>query len=169
MIAYMSTEARLNMRYTEKKVMKYYDDGGPGRGNCTWGIGTKAHTGPCSSKELARAVTEPDIEAEFSARLKVAEKGGEKHVKVELTQQQFDALVSLTYNAGVNGSNHIYTLLNAGDFGGAANAIAKMTYGHEKRNGKRVRVFYHGLVPRREAESAPFRIAPNAPIRSAAK
>lgn len=166
---YMSTEARLNMRYTEKKTMKYYDDGGPGRGNCTWGIGTKAHTGPCSTRELARAVTEADIEAEFLSRLRVAEKGVERHVKVALTQEQFDALVSLTYNAGVNGSNHIYERLNAGDFDGAANSIANMTYGHEKRKGKRVKVFFHGLVPRRAAESAPFRNAANAPARSAAK
>lgn len=166
---YMSTVARLNMRHTEKKMMKYYDDGGPGRGNCTWGIGTKAHNGPCTTIELARPVTDSDIEIAFSSRLREAERGIERHVKIELTQAQFDALVSLTYNAGVRGSLPVYQCLNAGDFEGAAKVIANMTHGHEKRKGKRVAVVYPGLVLRRAAEAAPFRSAVNAPLRSAAK
>jgi len=166
---FMSTAARLNMRHTEKKMLKYYDDGGPGRGNCTWGIGTKAHNGPCSVQELARKVTDADIEREFASRLRVAERGVERNVKVELTQAQFDALVSLAYNAGVPGSVPIFELLNAGDFEGAANTIAGMTYGHKFVKGKRVPVFYPGLVPRRAEDAAPFRNAANAPLRSAAK
>lgn len=165
----MSTSARLQMRHREKTMMKYYDDGGPGRGNCTWGIGTKAHTGPCTSEELARKVTDADIERAFSSRLWEAERGVERNVKVELTQAQFDALVSLAYNAGVPGSSDVFNLINAGDFEGAANKIANMTYGHEVRKGKRVRVFYRGLVARRTEEAAPFRNAANATLRSAAK
>lgn len=166
---FMSTSARLNMRHTEKKVRKYYDDGGPGRGNCTWGIGTKAHTGPCKKEELGRTVTDADIEREFSSRLREAERGVERNVNVQLTQAQFDVLVSLAYNSGVHGSLSVYKRLNAGDFEGAANAIASMTYGHEQRKGKRVPVFYRGLVARRAAEAAPFRHAPNAPVLGAAK
>lgn len=166
---FMSTAARLNMRSTEKKMMKYYDDGGPGRGNCTWGIGTKAHTGPCTKAELVRVVTDSDIEREFAARLKVAERGVERNVKVELTQAQFDALVSLAYNTGVPGSSQVYALLNNGDFDGAATMISSMTSGHEIRKGKKVRVFYRGLVARRAAEAAPFRNAANAKLRTAAK
>jgi lysozyme len=75
---YMSTAARLNVRNTEKKMMKYYDDGGTGRGNCTWGIGTKAHNGPCTTIDLARTVTDANIEAAFSSRLRVAERGVER-------------------------------------------------------------------------------------------
>ena len=166
---FMSTAARLNMRHTEKKIMKYYDDGGSGRGNCTWGIGTKAHDGPCTTIELARTVTDAEIEMAFASRLRIAEKGVERHVTAALTQEQYDALVSLAYNAGVTGSMHVFKRLNAGDFQGAADAIASMTSGHEIRKGKQVKVFYPGLVARRATESAPFRNAANAPVKSAAK
>jgi GH24 family phage-related lysozyme (muramidase) len=166
---FMSTAARLNMRHTEKKKLKYYDDGGPGRGNCTWGVGIKAHTGPCTTEELGRAVTDTDIEREFSRRLREAEAGVKRNVTAELTQAQFDALVSLTYNAGVKGSFPVYDLVNAGAYEGAANYIASMTTGKQKRNGKWVQVFLPGLVSRRQEESAPFRNAPQVAIRSAAK
>lgn len=169
MSMYMSTAARLNMRSTEKKMLKYYDDGGKGRGNCTWGIGTKAHNGPCSQLELARVVLDADVEREFTSRLKEAERGVERNVKAPLTQEQFDALVSLAYNAGVPGSLRVFELINAGNLEGAATRIAGMVNGHKFVKGKRVPVFYPGLVARRSAEAAPFRSAANAPLRSAAK
>jgi GH24 family phage-related lysozyme (muramidase) len=166
---FMSTAARLNMRHTEKKIMKYYDDGGPGRGNCTWGVGILAHKGPCTPEELARKVTDTDIEREFAKRLKVAEDGVRRNVKVSLTQAQFDALVSLAYNAGVFGSHKVFDKLNAGDFDGAADVIQGITSGHEVRHGKDVAVHYKGLAIRRAKEAALFRNAANAPVRSAAK
>jgi GH24 family phage-related lysozyme (muramidase) len=166
---YMSSIGRLKMENRERRMMKYYDDGGPGRGNCTWGIGTKAHNGPCSNAELARKVTETDVDREFASRLRDAERSVEQHVKVSLTQAQFDALVSFTYNAGVYGSAGVFELLNLGDFEGAANKIASMTYGHERHKGKRVKVHYRGLDSRRAEEAAPFRNAANAPLRSASK
>jgi GH24 family phage-related lysozyme (muramidase) len=154
----MSQPARLVMRNTEAPVMKYYDDGGKsGRGNCTWGIGIKAHDGPCSKAELARAVTASDVEREFATRVLAAERGVERNVKVELTQAQFDALVSLTFNVGVRGASKVYDLLNQGDTSGAARYIANMTTARQKRNGKNVQVTLKGLVTRRMAESAPFR------------
>lgn len=143
---YMSTAARLNMRNTENKMLKYYDDGGKGHGNCTWGIGTKAHNGPCSKPELARVVLDTDIEREFASRLKEAERGVERNVKATLSQAQFDALVSLAYNAGVPGSSKVFELINAGNFEGAATSIAGMVNGHKFVKGKRVPVFYPGLV-----------------------
>jgi lysozyme len=166
---YMSSIGRLQMQNHERRMMKYYDDGGPGRGNCTWGIGTKAHNGPCSTAELARKVTDADVDREFASRLRVAERGVERNVKATLTQAQFDALVSLAYNVGVPGSSEVFELINAGNFDRAADKIASMTYGHQVRKGKRVRVFYRGLVSRRIEEAAPFRNAANAPLKSAAK
>lgn len=163
----MSTSARFTMRITEKKVMKYYDDGGrKGRGNCTWGAGIKAHDGPCSKAELARVVTDTDMEREFAKRLRIAERGVEKNVAVELTQAQFDGLVSFAYNVGAGGASKVFKLVNDGDFDGAAAEIMDSTRGHIRKKGKRVTVFYPGLVSRRVAESAPFR---NAQSRSAAK
>ena len=50
---YMSVKARINLRQREKKVMRFYDDGGkPGVGHCTYGYGTLAHRGPCTAEEL---------------------------------------------------------------------------------------------------------------------
>jgi lysozyme len=166
---FMSTIGRLNMRRRERTVMRYYDDGGPGRGNCTWGIGTMAHKGPCSKDELARKITDTDVERGFMTRLREAERGADRNVKVQLSQAQFDALVSLVYNAGVTGSSKVFALINSGDFDGAANQIAAMTYGHEVHKGKRVNVLYRGLVARRAEEAAPFRRAANEPLKSAAK
>lgn len=156
---FMSTNARITMRGTEKKVLKYYDDGGRGKGNCTWGIGTLAHRGPCTAEELAKVVTDADVEREFAARLRATERGVENRIKVQLNQAQFDALVSFAYNTGLGGAAKVFTLVNAHDFNGAAKEISSRVYGHEIRNGKRVLVLYRGLVTRRAYESAPFRTA----------
>jgi lysozyme len=99
---FMSAVARIRMRDREKKIMKYYNDGGKNGGNCTWGIGIKAHNGPCTPEELARTVTDADIEREFAKCLRDAEKAVDRKVNVALTQAQFDALVSLVYNTGPN-------------------------------------------------------------------
>lgn len=163
---FMSSLARLTMRNTEKKVLRYYDDGGKGRGNCTWGIGTKAHNGPCNKAELAQVVTDADVEKEFSKRVIVAEKAVQRNVTADLTQKQFDAPVSFTYNVGAGAASNVYDILNDGDFDGAAAAILSRVHGHERRKGKRVTVFYRGLVPRREQEAAPFK---NTKSRSVAK
>jgi lysozyme len=163
----MSTSARVTMRNTEKKVLHYYDDGGKGKGNCTWGIGTLAHRGPCTAEELARVVTDADVEREFNVRLRDTERGVERNIKVPLTQEQFDALVSYAYNMGIGGSASVFKLVNAKDFEGAAKKISSMVYGHEIRNGKRVPVKYGGLVIRRAAEAAPFRTRANSQLRAA--
>jgi lysozyme len=165
----MSTSARVTMRNTEKKVLHYYDDGGKGKGNCTWGIGTLAHRGPCTAEELARVVTDADVEREFNVRLRDTERGVERNIKVPLTQDQFDALVSLAYNTGVAGAGQVFKLVNARDFDGAAEMISSMTYGSSVKNGKTVRVFYPGLVVRRKREAAPFRKSVNASFRRSAK
>lgn len=154
---YMSTVARLNMRHREKKRMEYYDDGGPGRGHCTWGIGTLAHRGPCRPAELLKEVTDSQIESVFDLRVKDAERAVTRHVHVELSQGQYDALVSFTYNRGASGSAPVYALLNAGNFQGAANRISGEIYSIQLQKGKKVRVLLRGLIPRRTEESAPFR------------
>lgn len=154
----MSNDWRERMRRHEKKVYNYYDDGGPGRGHCTWGIGILAHYGPCSEEELKTPVSDTQIEAEFAARLSYAERVVRRSITSQaLTQAQFDALVSFTYNAGEGGAKTTFALVNAGDFKGAANRISSFIYVHVKRKGKRVKVVARGLIPRRAEESAPFR------------
>ena len=167
---YMSVKAKISLRQREKKVMGFYDDGGkPGVGHCTYGYGTLAHKGPCTTDELKSEVTEKMVSDSFEQRLREAEKAVVRNVKVELTQGQFDALVSLTYNAGPRGSKHVYKLVNAENFEGAADAISRMIYSKQKKNGKVVPVLMRGLIPRREEESAPFRKTKVQTVRSAAK
>ena len=71
-------------------------------------------------------------------------------VKVPLTQGQFDALVSFTYNLGAgNLSNStLLRLLNVGDYSGAAAQFDRWVYASGKR--------LSGLVKRRAAERALF-------------
>lgn len=71
-------------------------------------------------------------------------------VKVGLTQGQFDALVSFTYNLGSRSlsTSTLLRKLNAGDYAGAANEFLRWN----KAGGK----VLNGLTRRREAERALF-------------
>jgi GH24 family phage-related lysozyme (muramidase) len=150
----MSPDARARMRRRERDKYNYYDDMGPGKGNCTWGAGILAHRGPCSKDELKKPVSQAEVEAEFSRRVAKAERAVRRNVTNQsLTQAQFDALVSLTYNAGAQGASDTYELVDSGDLKGAAANIASMI--KTTVNGQKV--IARGLIPRRAEESAPFR------------
>lgn len=71
-------------------------------------------------------------------------------VKVGLTQGQFDALVSFTYNLGSKSlsTSTLLRKLNAGDYAGAADEFLRWN----KAGGK----VLNGLTRRREAERALF-------------
>lgn len=149
----MTAKARTKMRKREVDVFNYYDDGGPGRGHCTWGACILAHHGPCTKEELATPVSQAEAAAEFTRRVAKAEREVRRNVQKQvLTQEQFDALVSLTYNAGARGSRGTYKLIDKGDMKGAAGNIRKMT--RTTINGKKV--VARGLISRRAEESAPF-------------
>lgn len=155
----MSPEARARMRRRERDVFNYYDDMGPGKGNCTWGPGILAHKGLCTKEELASPVSAAAVEAEFARRVADAEAGVVHHVrKQKLPQDQFDALVSLAFNAGVWGSHRVYALVESGRPAEAAAEIRTMTSAHV--NGKKV--LARGLISRRAEESAPFQAASKA-------
>jgi lysozyme len=157
----MSPEARARMRKREVDMYRYYDDGGPGRGHCTWGAGILAHRGTCTKEELARPVSKVEIDAEYTRRVAKAEREVRSNVRKQaLSQEQFDALVSLTYNAGARGSRATYKLVEKGDFSGAAGNIRQMT----RTTIKGKKVVARGLISRRAEESAPF-----APVEAAKK
>lgn len=156
----MSSDALARMRRREVDIFNYYDDMGPGRGNCTWGAGILAHRGPCSKDELRKNVSQAAVDAEFARRVAKAEREVRRNVTSQvLTQAQFDSLVSLTYNAGARGASGTFDLVDSGDLNGAADNISKMI--KTTVNGKRV--VARGLIPRRAEEAAPFRAVRSVP------
>lgn len=77
----MSPEALAAMRITEKVVLKYYNDMGKNKGNCTWGIGFYAHKGVCTPEELQQKVTAPAVEIEYAKRVAEAERRVKQKLK----------------------------------------------------------------------------------------
>lgn len=82
--------------------------------------------------------------------LKTYESYVNKYVKVKLNQNQFDALVSFTFNCGAGAlkSSTLLKKLNKGDYTGAANELLRWN----KASGK----VLAGLTRRRKAEKALF-------------
>lgn len=153
----MSPEARARMRATEKNLYKYYNDMGKDRGHCTWGAGILAHRGVCTAEELGRKVSVKSVDQEFESRVADAERAVRRNIMVPLSQAQFDALCSLTYNTGPTGASGTYGYVNENDFEGAATNIARMIKVEVKEKGKKKMVIAPGRIKRREEESAPFR------------
>ncbi len=110
----------------------------------TIGYGTTAGVkmGDTITKERAEILLRADVKRFEDQVLRL--------VKVPLTQGQFDALVSFTYNLGAAnlGNSTLLRLLNAGDYKGAAAQFDRWT----KAGGKEL----PGLVKRRAAERALF-------------
>jgi GH24 family phage-related lysozyme (muramidase) len=105
-------------------------------------------TGPHVS--LGQTITQAEADALFKADLSKFEQGIRELVKVPLTQPQYDALISFTYNCGLSAfkKSTLLKLLNAGKFGQAADELRKWV----KAKGKTL----PGLVRRREAERELF-------------
>ncbi len=96
------------------------------------------------------AITEPQALELLAKTLGKYEKAVNDYVKVPLTQNEFDALVSFTYNLGAGNllSSTLLKKLNAGDKAGAANQFDVWN----KAGGK----VLQGLVTRRAAEKDLF-------------
>jgi GH24 family phage-related lysozyme (muramidase) len=129
---------------------------GKNKGHCTWGIGVLAHRGVCTKEELGKEVSKAEVEAEFSRKLAEAESALHRNIRVELTQAQFDALVSFTYNTGATGANDTYALINDNDFAAAATNMQQFVRVRVQTKKGWKKVVAGGLVKRRAEESAPF-------------
>lgn len=116
-----------------------------------WTIGY-GHTGPEVGPGMS--VTPAEAEDLLQRDLERFERGVANGVDVTITQSQFDALVSLSYNIGVSAFSRSTALkrLNSGDFAGAAEAIT--WWNKATVNGKKRPVL--GLTRRRAAEAALF-------------
>lgn len=101
-------------------------------------------------ESFSAPITESQADALLRQDLGISEKGVNQYVIVPLTQNQFDALVSFTFNLGVGNlkSSTLLRVLNAGQYQDAAEQILRW----DKAGGKQVA----GLTRRRVAERALF-------------
>ena len=137
----MSPKGIAHLKYFEGfKEDAYQDIGG------VWTIGWGHTEGvkPGDRVDLAEA------EAMARADVRTAENCVNRGVDVDLTQKQFDALVSLVYNIGCGAFQRSTLLrkLNAGDHLGASDEFLRWN----KVQGRTIR----GLSRRREAEQKMF-------------
>ena len=95
-------------------------------------------------------ITEAEAEEILRNDLEAAEKCVEKGLRVEVSQEQFDALVSFVFNCGCNAfmDSTLRRLTNYGDFDGAADQFLRWN-----RAGGRI---VKGLTNRRIAERNHF-------------
>jgi lysozyme len=119
------------------KLKAYLDTGGV----WTNGVG---HTGP--DVHEGQVVDEAQVNAWLKEDVLEAEDAVNRGVKVSLSQNQFDALVSFTFNVGVSAflNSTLLRKLNASDYEGAKNELSRWV----RDNGKIVK----GLVNRRLKE-----------------
>lgn len=117
-----------------------------------WTIGY-GQTGYYYGKKIRKGMTTTKAAAHAWLRdhsISVYENAVNQRVKVHLNQNQFDALVSFTYNIGIGafGKSTVLKRLNAGDYAGAAEAFGMWVH----CNGKTL----PGLVRRRKEERELF-------------
>ncbi|EMC3650485.1 lysozyme [Citrobacter braakii] len=127
------------------KLTAYQDSVG------VWTIGY-GWTQPVDGKSIRAGMTIKQETAErlLKTGLVSYESDVSRLVKVGMTQGQFDALVSFTYNLGARSlsTSTLLRKLNAGDYAGAADEFLRWN----KAGGK----VLNGLSRRREAERALF-------------
>jgi len=128
-------------KYEGLRLTAYQDPGG------VWTIGY-GHTG--SDVKPGQTITRAQAEQLLQGDVATAENAVRSQVKVPLTQGQFDALVSFTYNcgAGTLRNSDLLAKLNAGDYAGAQAAFGKYVHA-----GGQV---LPGLVTRRQEEANMF-------------
>lgn len=126
-----------------------YPDPATGGKPYTIGNGTTVYPSGMPVK-LGDKVTEQQADSYLRNDVKKFEAAVSKAVKVKMTQGQFDALVSFTYNVGPANmaSSTLIKKLNAGDVKGAADEFVRWN----KAAGK----VMAGLTTRRAAERALF-------------
>lgn len=108
------------------------------------------HTGTVSRADVGKRFSEDTCRRLLREDVTTAVAAVRRSVRVPITQNQFDALVSLAFNIGA-GAFHSSTLvrkLNAGDYRGAGEQFHRWVYAGGKR--------LNGLVKRRADEAALF-------------
>lgn len=116
----------------------------------TIGYGTTVYPNGIKVKLSDQKITQQLAETFLQHHVNAIEKDVSRLVKVTLSQNQFDALMSFVYNVGLGAfrDSTLLKLLNAGDIDGASKQFERWN----KANGKIV----DGLTNRRNAEKALF-------------
>lgn len=152
----MSAEGLSDLRIREGVVRRYYNDAA---NHCTVGIGTLVHHGPCTAEELVHTVTDAEIERQLAMTIRAAERAVRAEVRRQaLSQEQFDALVSYTFNVGRGGARNALRAADRGDWEAVARHMRSMVYvrPRDAQGNRLTPVRLPGLVNRRRAEAAPF-------------
>lgn len=141
-VTYVSTQGIEHTAEKEGLVYHAYPD--PGTKGVPWTI-CYGHT---KGVRPGMTATQAQCEAWLAEDLYVAERAVQRHVRVPLTQGQYDALVSFVFNVGEGQfrTSTLLRLLNQGDYKGACDQFPRWVYAN-----KRV---LDGLVTRRTEEQA---------------
>lgn len=115
-----------------------------------WTVGFGLTVGVTADTRLTRA----EADAAFKRELATHEKLVDRLVTVSITQSQFDALVSFSYNCGALETSTLLKKLNKKDYLGAADEFRYFTKARNPKTGKKE--VLRGLVRRRKAEAALF-------------
>jgi lysozyme len=150
-----SNKGRQFIESFEGLILSAYDDtndhivpvGSKPRGTLTIGYGHTTAAGP-PRVYVGQTISKDVADQILSADLTSVEIEVQHLVKVTLSQNQFDALVSFQFNTGALGRSTLLTKLNNGDYDGAAEEFLKWN----KAGGK----ILEGLTRRRQGEREMF-------------
>jgi len=144
-----SKEAKDTIKHYEKLRLRGYKIKGDGKITIGWGHAEPIKTSKYKykqliTKELADALFELDIKKAEDGVKRIFEQWSQKGNNVQITQGMFDAMVSLAFNAGVDGlrTSAFIQLIKRKKFKEAENAIVNIS-----NTGK-----FKGLDVRRESE-----------------
>jgi RHS repeat-associated protein len=149
-----ATDMMLNY---ESIVLHLYDDPA---GNCTVGIGHLVHLGSCngdiSEMDFEDGISTSDAYELFQADVEAYELAVLHNTAVPLTQEQFDALVSFTYNVGIYAfaTSDLIEGLNQSDYDSVPGQLDEWVYAPDPQTGDLVKL--EGLVTRRQEEGILF-------------
>lgn len=148
------------LRRREGTRLHYYNDKKV-NGNCTWGVGTLAHFGPCTPEELRQKVTAKDVNRELAVRVHEKERIVRRLIRHhQLTQAQFDAAVSFAYNSNTINTRRALAPADRGDMITVVQRMMQNVYitphdAYGRRAG--TPEYSRGLHNRRIEETQPFR------------
>jgi lysozyme len=149
----ISTNGIALIKSFEGLRLKAYKDSA---GVWTIGWGSTKYANGNAVKSIDTLVNRECADDLFEVTLKEYVNAVDKAVKVPLNQNQFDALVSITYNVGVGITlnSTLFKKLNAGDYAGAADQFLVWNKITDPKTGAKVP--YDVLTKRRAKEQALF-------------